>query len=393
MTTLPPAPLRTADPWHLVIPGSIHQRTGGYLYDAHMMRELREQGREIQLHQLPGRFPAGDPVARAALSSVLGTLPRGSRVLVDGLALGGLPREAALHGERVRMVALVHHPLADESGLPGHLRVRLHATEREALRCCRGVVVTSPFTGERVRTLGVPPERIQVAPPGTAPAPPAPAPSQAPAFGGEEHAPPHLLCVGSLAPRKGQDVLVEAMAALRDYDWILTMAGSLSRNPSFARMLAERIREIGLGKRIRMAGEVDDAVLEDLYRQSSLLVVPSRYEGYGMVVSEALVRGIPVVATDGGALTHTVPSGAGVLVPAGDPQALGSALRGLLESRRSRRDEAGSAPWRRIVSEARRQGRQLPDWPQAAVTLAGAMESLAELPLGTFHHRPPTAPE
>lgn len=321
---------------------------------------------------------------------MLTRIPDGNRVLMDGLALGGLPREVNVHGRRLRLVALVHHPLADESGLPGHLRSRFQATEREALRACRGVVVTSSFTRERVRGLGFPPERIRVAPPGTAPASPSSAPTRAPAFGEDAAAPPHLLCVGSVSPRKGQDVLIEAMTHLGEYSWNLTLAGSPFRDPTFARALEARILDAGLQERIRMVGEVDDEELERLYGESSLLVVPSRYEGYGMVVTEALARGIPVVSTDGGALRHTVPSGAGVVVPAGDPVGLARTLARLLRSRQSAEAEEGSGEWRRLADEARRQSQRLPDWPSAALTLADAMESLAGLP--PDHLAPPPDP-
>ena len=376
MSTGDSRPYRSGDPWHLVVPGPLGQRTGGYLYDARMREELLRRGWDMPLHELPGRFPAADPRARRAMARVLAGLPEGSRVLVDGLALGGLPREAGAQGRRLRLVALVHHPLADEAGLPPHLESRFALTEREALRHCRGVVVTSSFTAERVRMLGVPPERIRVVPPGTAPAALVPAPLRAPAFGEEDPVSVHLLCVGSLAPRKGQDVLIEAVARIRSQGWSLTLAGSVERDPTFARKVVQRIRELGMDDRIRVAGELDDRELERLYQRTTLLVVPSLYEGYGMVVTEAVVRGIPVLSTDGGALAHTLPDGAGVVVPAGDVDALGRALETLLAHHRARSDQAGAARWRNLVAGTRRRSVELPDWSGAASVLGEALRSL-----------------
>ncbi|TVR65254.1 MAG: glycosyltransferase [Gemmatimonadales bacterium] len=375
-----------------MVPGPVGQRTGGYLYDARMRDEFLRRGWEMPVHELPGRFPAADPAARQSMARTLSALPTGSRVLLDGLALGGLPCEAAVQARRLRLVALVHHPLAHEAGLPAHLRLRFGLTEREAVRHCMGVVVTSPFTAERVQALGVPPERIRVAPPGTEPAPLASAPLRAPAFGNEAQGPMHLVCVGSLAPRKGQDILVEAAARMEASGWTLTLVGSLERNPAFAREVVRRIRELGMEDRIRVSGELDHEALERLYRQTTLLVVPSLYEGYGMVVTEAVARGIPVLATDGGALPHTLPAGSGVVVPAGDAAALGRALDQLLEAHGARSDHPGAARWRALVEEARHCSDRLLDWPEAASVLAEALASLDSME-GARTSAMPFAPE
>jgi len=345
----------------LLVPGPPDQRTGGYLYDARMMAELRASGWNARVHSLDGRFPDPDDTARSSLEAVLSALPLGARVLIDGLAIAALPEIAATVASRVRPLTLVHHPLSDETGLSGDDRLRLEGLERAALRLCQGVVVTSLFTASRVEALGVPPDRIRVAVPGTDPAPAAhgPAPGE----------PPHLLCVGTLMPRKGQDVLLRALDRIQELPWSCTMAGSADRSPDFAKLVGEEVRRAGLEGRVHIAGELEGPELDDLYASATLLVLPSHYEGYGMVLTEALARGLPIVSTTGGAIPYTVPDGAAYLVPPGDPAALAHVLKRLL-------GPGGQEEVRSLGEAARRHASLLPDWTEAA---RGFAQTLIEL--------------
>lgn len=360
---------------HLVIPGPLDQRTGGYLYDARMVDELRRANWRVTIHPLEGRFPDPDGRARASLEEVLARLSDGSRVLLDGLAMGGLPESLRPHASRLRLMGLVHHPLADETGLDPSQRERLGSLEREALATCGGVLVTSDFTAARVVEMGVPPDGVRVAPPGTRPASDARGP-------GPGH-PPRLLCVASVIPRKGHDVLVEALVQIRDLPWNCVCAGSLGRAPAFARAVRQKVEEEGLEARVRFPGECEDGMLDHLYHGASLLVLASHYEGYGMVLTEALARGLPVVSTTGGAIPATVPADAGLLVPPGDAEALAGALRSLLagtpEAERARE---------RMAEAARNHAASLPDWREAGRTFARCLLELspdAEPPVGGGH--------
>ena len=350
---------------HFLVPGALDQRTGGYLYDARIVDGLRRRGWTVAVHELAGEFPAGDARARDSLAGTLAGLPADARVVVDGLAMGALPELVRPERGRLRLLALVHLLLGDETGLDAARRERFVALERDALAACAGVLATSGCTAGRVAELGVAAAAIRAVPPGTDPAPPAAGPGP--------DAPPQLLCLASVTPRKGQDVLVRALARLADRPWRCVCAGSLDRAPAFARAVRQQARAAGLAARIAFPGECGAQAVGALYDASSVFVLPSHAEGFGMVLTEALARGLPVVSTTGGAIPHTVPEDAGLLVAPGDDAALAAALARLLPA------APGGEPTRlavRLAAAARRHAATLPDWEAATDTFAAALTDL-----------------
>ncbi|MEX2047656.1 MAG: glycosyltransferase family 4 protein [Chloroflexota bacterium] len=360
---------------HFVVPGPLDQLTGGYVYDANLVAGLKALGWHVRVHNLVGRFPDADALAREALGSALASLPDGARVVIDGLAMGGLPDVVEAHAGRLRIVSLVHHPLAEETGLAPADAERFRALERRALAPCAGVVVSSAFTARGLETYGVPTERVRVVVPGTEPARPAVGPGP-----GE---PPCLLCVASVTPRKGHDVLVAALAQVRDLDWTCVLAGSLERDPRHAQYVCDRIAAAGLAERVELVGERHGEQLEALYHRATAFVLASHYEGYGMVLADALAHGLPVVSTTGGAIPFTVPADTGILVPPGDDAAFADALRALLDPTSARWTGAAgqasgeSQPTREeLARAARRHAAQLPRWKDAAEAFATAVTEL-----------------
>lgn len=339
-----------------VVAGSPAQLTGGYLYDARIAAGLCAQGWQVRTLGLEGRFPLPDATARAAFADCLAAQADGACVIVDGLVLGGLPEIAREHAARLDLVALVHHPLAEETGLSPSLREAFAASERAALGHARRVVVTSRFTAEQLAAYAVAPARIHVVEPGVDPAPLAPA----------DHEPPRLLCVASITPRKGHRVLVEALASLRALPWSCTLVGSATRDAGHARAVVEAIRAAGLAGRITLAGEMPPEALRGHWLAADLFVLPSLYEGYGMVVAEAIAYGLPVLTTTGGALAQTLPAGAGVQVPPGDAAAFAAALAPLLQDPAARRA---------LRAGARTARTGLQDWAAAARAFASALQA------------------
>jgi len=156
---------------YVVIPGDLETRTGGYGYDRRIIAGLRERGWSVSVLRLDDSFPFPTAAARTQAADVLARIPSGSTVLVDGLALGALPVEIEHESDRLRIVGLVHHPLAEETGLDPARASALEASERRALTFVRSVVVTSRATSARLADYGVSPDRLTVVEPGTDPAP------------------------------------------------------------------------------------------------------------------------------------------------------------------------------------------------------------------------------
>lgn len=347
----------------MLVPGDPARRTGGSLYDARIAEGLQRAGRTIQVHGLPGRFPFADDVAREAFDRALAGVPDAGVAILDGLALGGLPDLAEAHSSRIELVALIHHPLCDETGLDAEGIDRLLRLETRALAACRRIITTSRFTRERLVELGMDRAPTHVVEPGTDPAPLAESPTRF-----DHRHTPILLCVGSLVPRKGQDVLVQALQRLEDRAWRCVLAGHPGRDPAFTARLDSMIERAGLADRIDRAGELDDPALQRAYLAADLFVLPSHYEGFGMVVTEALARGLPVITTTGGALARTLPEEAGLHVPPADAEALAGALARWL-------DDPGLRD--RLRQGARRVRDRLPGWDDAAARFLQALETSA----------------
>lgn len=342
----------------LAFPGSLSTPTGGYAYDRQVLAHLPAHGVDAAPLPLPAGFPF--PTAEAVEGAVqaLENADPSSVLLVDGLALGALPAAALAHLGG-RLVGLIHHPLALEKGLAEADRARLFESEKSALSICSAVIVTSGPTALTLEAeYGVPALHLTVAEPGTEPV------VRAAADGD----PPRLLAVGSVIPRKGYGILIEALAAVKECPWTLTIVGSLGFDPAEARALRAAIAAAGLDARVKLAGALAADQLAGAYESSDIFVHPSLYEGYGMVLAEALRRGLPLVCTTGGAADDTVPDGAGLKVPPGDAPALAAALRTLLA------DPAGR---RRLADHAFEAGRLFPTWNETAGTVAQVLKAVA----------------
>jgi glycosyltransferase involved in cell wall biosynthesis len=343
---------------HFLIPGDLETRTGGYLYDRRVMAGLTGLGWRVEPHGLDASFPAPAPAALAEADTVLAALPERALVVIDGLALGAMPAVVARHRDRLRLVALVHHPLALETGLDEASSRRLQASEREALQQVRGVIVTSPSTARALADYGISPEQCAVVAPGTDPAP------LAEGSGDGEWA---LSCVASLTPRKGHAVLFRALARLKSPAWRLRCAGGADLDPATAAGLRTLAAELGLTGRIEFLGQLAAAALAVEYRRADLFVLPSYHEGYGMALAEALARGLPIVSTTAGAIPDTVPADAGLLVPPGDEVALAGALRRVMTEPDLRE---------RLMTGARAARQTLPDWPTTCARFAAALDAI-----------------
>jgi glycosyltransferase involved in cell wall biosynthesis len=347
----------TARSLEFFIPGDLQAATGGYAYDRRIIAGLRELGWRVTVHALDASFPQPSAMALDQAHTAFARLPEQALVLVDGLAAGAMPQVLHAHAARLRLLALVHHPLAAESGLAPHIAQLLARSERQALQAVRHVFVTSHATQDALRAYGVAPGRVSVVEPGTDAAP------QARGSRGETL---QLLCVATLIPRKGHDLLLDALGALAGARWHLTCVGSLTRSPQTVGRLRAQVQRLGLGAQVTLTGEVDAAALAQLYADADLFVLPTRFEGYGMAIAEALAHGLPVIGTLVGAIPELVGETAGLLVAPGDADLLRAALqRVLTEPALLGSLAAGAAAIRGT----------LPGWPQQCARLSSVLES------------------
>lgn len=318
--------------------------SGGNRYDRRVLDGLARHGWAVCERAVPGSWPHPSGAQLAGLDALLGGLPDGATVLVDGLIASAADTVLLPVADRLRLVVLVHLPLGTDG-------------ERELLHRCAAVVTSSRWVADRLRADGLDPARLTVAEPGVDPAPPV-----AGSTGGGR-----LLAVAVLAPHKGQDVLVAALGRLTDLDWTCTVAGAADVDAAFAAEL--RFAAAGLGDRIRFVGPLTVDELDRAYASADLLVHPSRTETYGMVITEALARAIPVVATDVGGIPSALGRSSsgdrpGCLVPPDDVDALAGALRGWLTGPACRAD------WRRAAAVRRD---ALAGWSTTAGLFADAL--------------------
>ncbi len=327
---------------YFVLPNDIDdpaRPSGGNVYDRRLIRGLRSRGWVVREQAVRGDWPQPDPRALANLDRTLARLPDGALAVVDGLIASGAPDVLTPRAHRLRLIALVHMPLGD--AVDGDVRAR----EASALSASRAVVTTSRWCRSRLLELyDLPPHRVHVAEPGVDPARLAPG----------TPAGTRMLCVAAVTRHKGHDVLLQALGSMTDLAWSCLCVGTLDREPAFVAGLRRLTREHGIAGRLRFTGPLTRGALQTRYGGADLLVLPSRGETYGMVVTEALARGIPVVATAAKGLPEALgraPDGSvpGLLVPADDAPALAEALRRWLGDPEARHRLRASAWGRRAA--------------------------------------------
>jgi glycosyltransferase involved in cell wall biosynthesis len=349
----------------VVVPEGIHdpaRPSGGNTYDRLVCRMLRNLGWLVCEHEVAGPWPNPDSGALATLDGVIRGMPDGAVVMVDGLIASAAPEVLVSEARRLRLVVLVHMPLGDRAaGVSGD---SIRERERSVLSAAAAVVTTSEWSRSRLLDLyGLPAQQLHVAEPGVGPADAA--------MGSE--AGTALLCVASVTPDKGHGVLLDALQTLSDLTWQCACVGRLDRAPAFVRRLRRRSRDAGLDDRVHFSGPQAGDELDRSYASADLVVLASRAETYGMVITEALAHGVPVVATDVGGVREAVGCGCdgsrpGLLVAPDDPTALAAALRAWLTDAELRR---------RLRRDARARRELLPSWLDTAAILADVVAGAA----------------
>jgi glycosyltransferase involved in cell wall biosynthesis len=343
---------------HVVVPDGIDdpaRPSGGNVYDRKVIRGLGSLGWSVHEHAVPGFWREPDGASLAALADAVEGIPEGAVVLLDGLVASTAPEVLVSQAGRLRLVVLVHMPLGHR---PADCAVRVR--EAASLQAAAAIVTTSAWTRQRLRDLyALSADRLHVAQPGV----------DASDLADGSEAGGSFLCVAAVTFDKGHDVLLEALAMIADLSWRCVCVGRLDRDPAFVDRIRERALGAGLGDRVSFAGALSGSDLDCSYAAADLLVLASRAETYGMVLTEALARGLPVTAADVGGVPEALGHGTdgvrpGLLVPPDDPGALGDALRTWL----------GDAELRgRLRRAARERRASLHAWSTTASVVAGVL--------------------
>ncbi|MEM9732286.1 MAG: glycosyltransferase family 4 protein [Pseudomonadota bacterium] len=346
------------------IPGDINTVTGGYIYERRLLEELRALGHDVLHVELGGSFPQPTRQDMSHAVEALMALPPDRALILDGLVYGSIDT-AGLAKVRAPIVAMIHHPLALETGLDSDERDHLYKTERDNLALAQQVLVPSPHTAEILhRDYGVPQSRITVVRPGLDRTAGAGVQPNAKRNGGEGV--PLILSVGIQHPRKGHDILLKALHEVRWLEWQAVLVGS-AHDPAHASHLKNMVADLSLSDRLTLAGKIPRKALDKLFETASLFALATRYEGYGMVFDEALAWGLPIVSCATGAVPRTIPANAGLLVPPDDPTAFAEALNAILTDG-ALRDRLGAA--------SQEAGKSLPSWQDAAKTAGAVLDQL-----------------
>ena len=341
-----------------LIPGDIRRATGGYVYDRRIVAELRARGWQVTVHALDASFPRPSPAALVHAEAVLAGIPARRLVLIDGLALSAMPQVARAHAARLALVALVHMPLSADTQHDPQRAQQVRQAEIDALRSARHVIVTGSSSRQVLLGYGLQSGQISVIEPGTDEVPLARRPPDGSV---------NMLCVATVHPIKGHELLIDALAPLVSLPWQLTCIGSVTQSPETAARVRAQLERCGLSDRVVLLGEVQPPVLAQYFLQSDLLVLASRFESYCMAIAEGLAYGLPAVSTRTGAIPDLVGDQAGLLVEIGDLPGLRAALAAALS-------QPGLLA--RLAEGAAIARQQLPRWSEVGTKFSGSLQEL-----------------
>lgn len=333
----------------LVIYGSLGTLSGGYFYDRKLVEYLRAQGDSVEIISLPWRnYPAhlGD--------NFTFRLPPGYDLLIQDELNHPSLIGANLRRHTAPVISLVHHLRCCEER-PGWQNALYRVIERRYLRSVDGFIFNSQTTQNVVTGLAGTGKPGLVAYPPTdrfGPGLSAPEVSARAASSG----PLRLLFLGNLIARKGLHTLLDALSVLQQSGGppcALDVVGALHMDPGYARAMQARA-----AANVTFHGALDDARLIEKMRQAHLLVVPSSYEGFGIVYLEGMAFGLPAIGTRAGAAAEIIRTGQdGFLIPPGDAPGLAAHLARLASDR--------ALLERMSLSALKRFGQQ-PKWQQTA---------------------------
>jgi len=352
-----------------IVPGDVERLTGGSIYNLYLLNHLRARGLRVDALSVPDR-----PYFAALFTGLfltpwlLARLARGKYTLVieDNWAHPSLVafNLACRAARGVRVVSIVHQLrwIERESRISKAVAFRF---ERESLASSHLIVTVSAFMRRGIEQMldG----EIIVAPPGCDHR--SEGPSRDARQDGRE-SPVRLLFVGNCTRRKGLHHLIDALARLADVQVRLDVVGDCAFDPAYYKKVRRAVSENGLEGVVSFHGRVSDDLLKQFYRDAQIFVLPSSYEGFGIVCAEAMRAGLPVIASSRGPAREIVRENENALLaPPGDARALALLIRKLALDPQMRE---------RFGRRSRELSKGLPTWQGAGDTVYRGLLALLE---------------
>ena len=360
-----------------IVPGPLERPTGGSIYNLHLVRHFEQHEFRVEVVSIPD-LPYVAGLAMGIILSpwlLLKTLLLKPDVVIEDAWAHPPLILFNLLTARSRLVLIVHtirwHDPISAAKLIGS------KFEGTALRSARLIIAVSGFVKREVERLTGSSIPIVVARPGSGGA-------CQNALGelpkndeglfirsgkaNEKEKPLRLLFAGSCIQQKGLEEMIEAMALVRDLPLLLDLAGRWDIESRFNRNLLKLIDSLDLKERVAFHGLVGSQTLARLYTSADIFVFPSRYEGYGIVLAEAMKAGLPIIVANNGPVAEIVTNNENALiVPTRDPNALAGAIRKLAEDSEMRE---------RFGRRSRDLAEHLPSWRDTCEVVREAIRGL-----------------
>ena len=337
----------------MIVPGPLKRRTGGSIYNLHIVDDFKQNGFDLDTVSVPD-LPYIPGLAASVLLSpwVFLRLIRFNPDLIIEDAWAHPPlilfNILCRFLIKTKLIIVVHQVRSTEVVF-GRSLARL--IETATLRSARVAIAVSRFTGSEVERITGGRVPIVVARPGSDGTVPC---DVCETSNDTRSRKLNLLFAGSCTRRKGLQELIEALALVRDLPLRLDLAGSTDVEPRFMRRQLRLVDSLGLAERVVFHGLVDSATLARLYSSADIFVFPSHYEGYGIVLAEAMKAGLPIIATEiGPAIEILSKNENALIVPPQDAEALASGIRRLAED---------SSLRERFGRRSRELAEKLPGW-------------------------------
>lgn len=303
---------------NFIIPGDIYSLTGGYLYNRRLSEGLELRGHKVHLISLPEPLLINESVKNKC-SILLRKLPEGSVVLIDSLVLGLLHELIREFRYRLQIIGLIHLP-STFNPLIGNGEKTLAGYELEALTDVHHLIVTGQYLKQLLANAGLNKNKISLVEPGVN------------NFARKQlyaDVPCELLCISNYSAIKGQIVLINALNELRKSKWTLRLYGNLISGKDYVDKMNVIIKQAKLQDRILIYDKLEHSEITIPFLNADLFILPSLFESYGMVLTESLAHGIPVLTTTAGNIPSTVPKSMGIFTEPGNADNLATALNEL----------------------------------------------------------------